>query len=67
MKAAAPGAGEWMILLGGLDPEREDTDVVDPIGGGIEDYRAVRDDLARLTGFLLSYIAERFDLASNDE
>ena len=67
MKAVAPGAGEWMILLGGLDPEREDTDVVDPIGGSIEDYRAVRDDLASLTGFLLRYIAERFGLAENGE
>ena len=62
MKATAPGSGEWMILLGGLDPDRAEADVMDPIGGSIEEYRDVRDDIARLTGFLLAYIAERFDL-----
>ena len=62
MKAEVPGAGEWMILFGELDPARRHFDVEDPIGGSIEDYRASRDDIARLTGFLLDYIAERFDL-----
>lgn len=62
MKATAPGAGEWMVLLGGLEPGRAHPDVVDPIGGSLEDYRGVRDDIARLTGFLLRHIAERFDL-----
>ena len=62
MKADVPGAGEWMILLGELDPAREDPGVADPIGGSIEDYRAARDDIACLTGFLVNYIAERFDL-----
>jgi protein-tyrosine-phosphatase len=62
MKATAPGAGEWMILLGGLDPDRAYSDVMDPIGGSIDDYRDVRDDIARLTVFLLDYIAVRFEL-----
>ena len=56
MKATVPGAGEWMILLGELDPERENADVEDPIGGDIDDYRRARDDIAGLIGFLLEYI-----------
>lgn len=63
MKSAVPGASEWMILLGGLDAGREDKDVHDPIGGSLEDYRAARDDIAHLIGFLLDYIAERFGLS----
>jgi protein-tyrosine-phosphatase len=66
MKADVPGAGEWMILMGGLEPGREETDVVDPIGGSLDDYRAVRDDIARLTALLLSYIAERYELPLGD-
>lgn len=62
MEAVAPGAGEWMVLLGRLDPDRAHPDVVDPIGGSLDDYREVRDDIARLTGFLLRNISERFDL-----
>ncbi len=62
MKATVPGAGEWIVVLGELDPERKDSDVEDPIGGDIDDYRAARDDIAGLIGFLLEYIAERFDL-----
>ena len=62
MEALVPGAGEWMILLGELDAERGDKDVRDPIGGSLEDYRDARDDIAHLIGFLLKYIAERFDL-----
>ena len=65
MNADVPGAGEWMILMGGLDPARKDPDVVDPIGGSLDDYRAVRDDIARLTVLLLSYIAERYELPLN--
>ena len=66
MKADVPGAGEWMILLGRLQPGRKGADVVDPIGGSLDDYRAVRDDIASLTVLLLSYIAERFDLPIGD-
>jgi protein-tyrosine-phosphatase len=62
MNAAAPGAGEWMVLLGGLDPDRENTDVDDPIGGSLDDYRAARDDMAHLIRLLLVYIADRLDL-----
>jgi len=66
MRATVPGAGEWMIILGGLDPEREKADVEDPIGGDVGDYRAARDDIAHLIAFLLEYIAERFDLQADD-
>ncbi len=66
MKATVPGAGEWIVVLGELDPERKDPDVEDPIGGDIDDYRAARDDIAGLIGFLLEYIAERFDLQMDD-
>ncbi len=62
MKAAAPGAGEWMILLGGLDPQRPPHCAADPIGGNLDDYRAIRDDIAHLIGLLVEYLAERFDL-----
>ncbi len=66
MKADVPGAGEWMILMGGLEPGRKETDVVDPIGGSLDDYRAVRDDIAHLTALLLSYVAERYELPLGD-
>ncbi len=62
MKTVVPGAGEWMILLGELDVERGDKDVRDPVGGSLEDYRGARDDIAYLIGFLLNFIAERFEL-----
>jgi hypothetical protein len=55
-----------MIVLGQLDPQREKTDVEDPIGGDIDDYRAARDDIAGLIGFLLEYISEVFDLWTDD-
>ena len=67
MKATAPGAGEWMVVLGELDPERDNADVEDPIGGSIEDYRAARDDIAGLIVFLLKYIAVRFDLQTDGQ
>jgi protein-tyrosine-phosphatase len=66
MKSTVPGAGEWMIVLGELDPGREDPDVEDPIGGDIDDYRAARDDIAGLIPLLLDYISERFDLKPYD-
>ncbi len=62
MSTVTPGASEWMILLGELDPERKAPNVEDPIGGSLEDYRGARDDIAHLIGFLMNYIAERFDL-----
>jgi len=63
MRAAVPGAGEWIIVLGELDPGRKSPDVTDPIGGELDDYRAARDDIAGLIGFLIKYISERFSLA----
>ena len=55
-----------MIVLGQLDPQRENTGVEDPIGGEIGDYRAARDDIAGLIVFLLEYISEGFDLRTDD-
>jgi protein-tyrosine phosphatase len=65
MKAAVPGAGEWMIVMGGLDPDRESRDVADPIGGDIGDYRGARDDIASLVPFLLDHLAVRFGLTAD--
>jgi protein-tyrosine-phosphatase len=66
MKVTVPGAGEWMILLGDLDAERPDKDVWDPIGGSLDDYRMVRDDLSGMMEKLIRYIAERFGLDPDD-
>lgn len=60
--ALAPGAAPRAILIGELDPAREDPDVHDPIGGGREVYRAVRDDIERLVGLLVGEIGRRFGL-----
>ena len=62
IKTAVPGAGEWMILLGELDPGRSAPDVADPIGGELDDYRAARDDIDDLIVFLIKYLSNRFDL-----
>jgi protein-tyrosine-phosphatase len=62
MRVTAPGAGGWIIVLGELDRDRTGADVEDPIGGSIEDYRAARDDIARLMALLVEYIADRFEL-----
>ena len=66
MKAAVPGAGEWMILLGELDGERQAPDVEDPIGGSLEDYRTARDDISALISLLLMHLVERFGLPEED-
>ena len=66
MKANVHGAGGWMIVLGELDRDRDRVDVEDPIGGGIEEYRATRDDIAGLIPFLLDHISERFDLPDDN-
>ena len=62
IKELVPGAGEWMIVLGDIDPGRVNPDIEDPIGGGMEDYRAARDDIDGLIGRLIEYISKRFDL-----
>jgi protein-tyrosine-phosphatase len=57
-----PGVEERVILLGKLDPEREEVDIRDPIGGDRLIYRQARDDIESLIGPLLDYISERFSL-----
>jgi len=56
-----PEAEDRVILLGELDPNREETDIRDPIGGDREIYRQARDDIESLIGPLFDYIRERFD------
>lgn len=60
--ALAPAASDRIILIGELDPGRENPDVRDPIGENLQVYRGVRDDIERLTGLLVEDIARRFDL-----
>ena len=55
-----PEAGEKLIVLGTLDPERDDPDVPDPMGGTGDDYAATRDDLFGLVRRLIGYMKERF-------
>jgi protein-tyrosine-phosphatase len=66
LKEMVPGAGEWTIVLGELDGSRKDPDIHDPIGGDLEIYRAVRDDIEGLMGLLLEHMAGRFDLGGVD-
>jgi len=63
----APGAGEWTILIGELDPGRNDPDIEDPIGGDAETYSAVRNDIEGLIGPLLRYMSENLDLSPGGE
>ncbi len=56
-----PDAEARVILLGELDPQREEADIRDPIGGDREIYRQARDDLQSLIGPLFDHIRERFD------
>jgi len=62
----APEAAERVLVIGELEPGRSDPDVRDPIGGGIDIYRQVRDDVERLVGLLLPHLARRFDLVRGD-
>jgi len=44
----APGSAGKVIVLGDLDPKRENPDVEDPIGGDEAVYRRTRDEIAEL-------------------
>lgn len=59
----APEAAGRVLVIGELEPGRDDPDVPDPIGGEIDLYRQVRDDVERLVGLLLPHIARRFELS----
>lgn len=50
-----------VVLLGEMDPERELSDIRDPIGGDKQIYREARDDIDSLLGPFLDYIEERFN------
>jgi protein-tyrosine-phosphatase len=58
----APGAGDKVIVMGEVERGRDDPDVADPIGGDEEVYRRTRDEIDRLVGLLIDYLARRFEL-----
>jgi len=56
----APGSEGKVIVFGELDSSRADPDIDDPIGGDIEEYRQTRDEIERLVGRLIDYLADIF-------
>lgn len=58
----APRAQRKVIVLGELDPARDDPDVVDPMGGDEETYRRARREMERLVDLLIDYVVEQFGL-----
>lgn len=58
--ASAPDALGKTIVLGALDEERADPDVLDPIGGGEVVYEKTREELEGLIRLLIRYIEDRF-------
>ncbi len=58
----APRAEGKVIVLGEVDPERGDPDIVDPMGGDEETYRRARREIERLVDLLIAYLAEKFEL-----
>ncbi len=60
--ALDPAAGARLLRLGELDPEREEPDIADPIGGDREVYTASRDEIDRLVSRLVGYISDNFNI-----
>jgi protein-tyrosine-phosphatase len=58
-----PGAADKVIALGGLDPDREEKDIRDPIGGSRELYAGSRDEIEGLVLRLIDYVADKYGLA----
>ncbi len=58
-----PEARKKVIVLGELDHARESPDIEDPIGRDEEAYRSTREEIERLTALLISYLADRFEVA----
>jgi len=57
-----PGAEPKLLRLGELDPEREEADIADPIGGDRAVYTASRDEIDRLVSRLVRYISDKFNV-----
>ncbi len=57
-----PEASGKVLVIGTLDRDRDDPDIDDPIGQGIEVYRQTRDELEKLTTLLIGEISRRFNL-----
>lgn len=57
-----PEALEKTILIGGLEPGRENADIDDPIGGDEAKYRRTRDDIDRLLPLLIKYLDAEYGL-----
>jgi len=57
-----PTAEAKLLRLGELDPEREDTDIADPIGGDREVYTASRDEIDELVSRLVRYISDNYNI-----
>jgi protein-tyrosine phosphatase len=60
--AIDPEAGTKLLRLGGLDPERVDIDIADPIGGDGTVYTASRDEIDQLVLRLIWYISNKFNI-----
>jgi protein-tyrosine phosphatase len=55
-------AGARLLKLGELDPEREEIDIADPIGGDSTIYAASRDEIDQLVTRLIWYISNNFNI-----
>jgi len=62
IKEIVPDAKDKILVIGELDPGRDDPDIADPIGGDEDDYRETRDELKALIPSLISYISNFFHL-----
>ena len=58
----SPGSEGKIVVLGALDPKRDNPDIMDPIGGDRETYARTRDEIDRLVYFLIKYVADKFGL-----
>ena len=62
VRGVEPETDDKILLLGGLDYNREKLDIDDPIGGNREIYTASRDELEELILLLIDYLAGKFAL-----
>lgn len=62
IRRMVPEVAERTILLGELDPEMEEIDIADPIGGDAVVYTAVRNELDRLVSFLVRFLSDKFNI-----
>ena len=58
-----PSAAGKVLMLGELDPNREEVDIYDPIAGHRTVYAASRDEIDRLVESLIRYISDNFNFS----